>query len=176
MELSVTHATHAAHVTHATHWFMGWGFTSDAQPQSFASCWEQVALPPPPGICCAVLKTRLATPAWQALQRWMAGCWPQAQWLVVDAAEIAHITTPTTSQRVAQRFGTGSVSEALALHAAHTYAVPTHAVDRHAAPTRGAVAAEGLLVPRLISEDRCATLAIAAGGLSSPPFPTGVHS
>lgn len=166
MELSVTPVTHAAHAVRSTHWFMGWGFTSEARPQSFASCWEQVALPAPPGICCAVLKTRLATPAWQALQRWMAGCWPQVQWLVVDAAEIAQITTPTMSQRVAQRFGTGSVSEALALHAAQT----------HAVPARGDAAAGGLLVPRLVSEDRCATLAIAAGGLSSPPFPTGVHS
>ncbi len=161
MELPVTHAIHA------THWCMGWGFTSDAQPQSFANCWEQVALPlPPQGICCAVLKTRLATPAWQALQRWVAGCWPQVQWLVVDAAEIAHIVTPSMSPRVAQRFGTGSVCEALALHAAQT----------HAAPTSGEAAAGGLLVPRIVSEDRCATLAIAAGGLSSPPFPTGVHS
>lgn len=167
MELPVTHAIHGAHVPLATHWFLGWGFTSDAQPQSFASCWEQVALPlPAQGVCCAVLKTRLATPAWQALQRWMAGCWPQVQWLVVDAAEIAHITTPSVSQRVAQRFGTGSVSEALALHAAQT----------HAVPARGKAAAGGLLVPRLVSEDRCATLAIAAGCLSSPPFPTGVHS
>ena len=163
----MTPVTHATGAIQATHWFMGGGFTSDARPQPFASCWEQVALPlPAQGICCAVLKTRLATPAWQALQRWMAGCWPQVQWLVVDAAEIAHITTPTMSQRVAQRFGTGSVSEALALHAAQT----------HAVPARGKAAAGGLLVPRLVSEDRCATLAIAAGGLSSPPFPTGVHS
>jgi hypothetical protein len=169
MELPVTPVTHAIH---ATHWFLGWGFTSDAQPQSYANCWEQVALPrPPQGICCAVLKTRLATPAWQALQRWMAGCWPQVQWLVVDAAEIAHIVTPSMSPRVAQRFGTGSVCEALALHAAQT-----HAVHMHEAPIPGEAAAGGLLVPRIVSEDRCATLAIAAGGLSSPPFPTGVHS
>lgn len=167
MELSVKHVTHATRAIHATHWFMGWGFTSDAQPQSFASCWEQVKQPlPPQGICCAVLSTRLATPAWQALQHWMAGRWPQVQWLVVDAAEIAHVATPSMSPRVAQRFGTGSVSEALALHAARM----------HAAPTLGEAAAGGLLVPRMVSEDRCATLAIAAGRLSSPPFPTGVHS
>ena len=125
---------------------MGWGFKSDAQQHSFASCWEQV---------------RLDTPAWLALQSWAASCLPQVQWLIGDDAEIAQIATHSRSERVVQRFATGSVSEALALHAANRQTPPETA---------------RLLVPRIVSQDRRATLAIASALQPSSLLETGVHS
>lgn len=146
--------------------YMGWGFKSDAQAHSFASCWSQTGLQwPRQGICCAVLKTRLATPAWQALQDWVASCMAQvqwqAQWLLGDEAEIAQIATSSHSERVMQRFATGSVSEALALQAANHYC-PSEDIS--------------LLLPRIVSEDRRATLAIAMVRQPSSLLQTGVHS
>ena len=142
--------------------YMGWGFKADAQPHSFASCWSQTGLQwPKQGICCAVLKSRLATPAWQALQDWVASCVPQAQWWMGDEAEIAQTTTPSHSERVMQRFATGSVSEALALQAANHYG-PSEDIS--------------LLLPRIVSEDRRATLAIATVRQPSSLLQTGVHS
>ena len=141
---------------------MGWGFKSDAQPHSFASCWEQVRLELPlQAMCFAVLKSRRDTPAWLALQRWAASCLPQVQWLIGDDAEIAQIATPSRSERVAQRFVTGSVSEALALYAANRQTPPETA---------------RLLVPRIVSQDRRATLAIASALQPSSLLETGVHS
>lgn len=146
--------------------YLGWGFKADAQLHSFASCWSQTGLQwPKQEICCAVLKTRLDTPAWQALQDWVASCmahvqW-QAQWWVGDEAEIAQTTTPSHSERVMQRFATGSVSEALALYAAKRYS-PSEDIS--------------LLLPRIVSEDRRATLAIATVRQPSSLLQTGVHS
>ena len=141
---------------------MGWGFKSDAQPQSFASCWEQARLQLPlQAMCFAVLRSRLDTPAWLALQSWAASCLPQVQWLICDDAEIAQIATHTRSERVVQRFATGSVSEALALYAANRQTPPETA---------------RLLVPRIVSQDRRATLAIASALQPSSLLETGVHS
>lgn len=146
--------------------YMGWGFKSDAQAHSFASCWSQTGLQwPPQGICCAVLKTRLDTPAWQALQDWVTSYAPQvqsqAQWWMGDEVEIAQTTTPSHSERVMQRFATGSVSEALALQVASHYG-PSEDIS--------------LLLPRIVSEDRRATLAIATVRHPSSLLQTGVHS
>nr|WP_261794568.1 cobalamin biosynthesis protein [Comamonas testosteroni] len=141
---------------------MGWGFKSDAQQYSFASCWEQVRLEQPlQAMCFAVLRSRLDTPAWLALQSWAASCLPQVQWLIGDDAEIAQIATPSRSERVVQRFATGSVSEALALYAANRQTPPETA---------------RLLVPRIVSQDRRATLAIASALQPSSLLETGVHS
>ena len=141
---------------------MGWGFKSDAQQHSFASCWEQVRLElPQPAMCFAVLRSRLDTPAWLALQSWAASCLPQVQWLIGDDAEIAQIATHSHSERVVQRFATGSVSEALALHAANRQTPPETV---------------RLLVPRIVSQDRRATLAIASALQPSSLLETGVHS
>ena len=144
--------------------FLGWGFKSDAQPHSFASCWEQACLhlnQCQSVMCFAVLRSRLETPAWLALQSWAASCLPQVQWLIGDDAEIAQIATHTHSERVMQRFATGSVSEALALYAANRQTPPETA---------------RLLVPRMVSQDRRATLAIASALQPSSLLETGVHS
>lgn len=141
---------------------IGWGFKSDAQPYSFASCWEQVRLEiQQPAMCFVVLRSRLDTPAWLALQSWAASCLPQVQWLIGDDAEIAQIATHSHSERVVQRFATGSVSEALALYAANRQTRPETA---------------RLLVPRIVSQDRRATLAIASALQPSSLLETGVHS
>ncbi|MEG0053995.1 MAG: cobalamin biosynthesis protein [Comamonas sp.] len=142
--------------------FMGWGFKSDAQQHSFASCWEQARLElQQSAMCFAVLRSRLDTPAWLALQSWTASGLPQVQWLIGGDAEIAQIATYSHSERVVQRFATGSVSEALALYAANRQIQPETAC---------------LLVPRMVSQDRRATLAIATALQPSSLLETGVHS
>lgn len=62
----------------------------------------------------------------------------------VPADLLAGIATPTQSERIKERFGTGSVAEAAALAAA----------GRHAR----------LISTRAVSQDRTATAAIAEGG------------
>lgn len=61
----------------------------------------------------------------------------------VPADVLAGVDTPTQSERVAERFGTGSIAEAAALAAAGSRA--------------------RLIVTRVVSQDRTATAAIAEG-------------
>lgn len=143
-------------------WFAGWGFRADAQRSSFASCWEQarrqLALPDmgPGHWTFAVLDSKSRTPASAALKHWAAAAMPQAAWLECAEADIRQVATPSVSARLVQRFATGSVAEALASHAA-----AKHAGSR-------------LILRRIVSADRHATLAIA--GLPSHPLETGVPS
>ncbi|MFG5779839.1 cobalamin biosynthesis protein [Comamonas sp. J-3] len=147
-----------------TRWLVGWGLRAAAERASFASCWAQAcsavaglgAGPAP--ITFAVLPSRMQTPAWQALLAWQASAVPQAECLQIAEAEINHAATPHQSSRLLQRFGTGSVCEALAWCAACRLAGPQ---------------AIHWALPRIVSADRRATLAVAVlapAGL--PPTPT----
>ena len=87
-----------------------------------------------------------------------ASCWAQAECWPISEAEIHQVATPHQSRRLLQRFGTGSVCEALALCAASRLAGPQ---------------AIHWALPRIVSADRRATLAVAVlapAGL--PPTPT----
>lgn len=136
-------------------WLVGWGFRAAAERASFASCWAQA--------CCAVaglgadtalitfaaLPSRMQTPAWQALLAWQASAVPQADCLQIAEAEIHQAATPHQSSRLLQRFGTGSVCEALAWCAACRLA-GTQTIR--------------WALPRIVAADRRATLAVAALG------------
>ena len=136
--------------------FAGWGFKADASEQAFFSCWqltsEQIEWLESSQFSpvFSLLNSKLKTSGGMALQRWAKAAFPQAQWLTWDESDIQNIQTASTSARLVERFGTGSVSEALALRAA---AAPNPAY---------------LLLPRIVSSDRSATLAIAAA--EQPPY------
>ena len=145
-----------------TAWFAGWGFRAAAQPASFADCWAQACALPAPGLCTfALLESRRQTPAWAALHDWAAQAVPHAVFQAWPESALAQIDTPSLSPRLVQRFATGSVSEALALHAARSHA--------------GSPAPEiTLVLRRVVSADRQATLAVATW--PSPILATGVSS
>ena len=130
-------------------WFAGWGFRAGAQPSSFASCWEQACQQlaqsgiAPGGWTFALLASKSQTPGANALKNWAAAAMPHAVWLSCAEAAIRQVATPSVSERLLQRFATGSVAEALALHAARA-----HADSR-------------LILRRIVSADRHATLAVA---------------
>ena len=133
---------------------IGWGFRAGARTAAFASCWAQAceclaALAQPLGIplAMAVLADRLDTPAGQSLRQWAATAVPGAVWRPCPEQALRLLPTAHQSARVQQRFATGSVCEALALHG-----------TGHAQPDRPPVA---LLIPRIVSADRHATLAVA---------------
>ena len=139
--------------------FAGWGFQAGALPQSFESCWSQATqrLGGTDSAPCrwtfALLATRSQTSAARALQDWASQIPGHIDWKSCAESAIAHIDTPSHSARLQQRFATGSVAEALALHA-------------------GAVLAHSrLLVLRTVSADRRATLAIAGLPLPTPFIP-----
>lgn len=142
--------------------FAGWGFRSGVRQQSFSSCWEQAREQLVPADMAqglwtfAVLASKSQTSAWREFKTAM----PEAAFLCCQESDIRHVATWSVSVRLLQRFGTGSVSEALALHAA----------GEHAAGT----AHPALILPRIVSADRQATLAVAGLALASQPFETGV--
>lgn len=137
--------------------FAGWGFRATAQPQSFASCWAQARERlAPDAWSFAVLESKLQTPAWDAFQAWSRDAVPDAECQAWPESAIALVATPTSSARLMARFATGSVCEALALHAARVQG--------------GAQAS--LLLRRIVSADRQATLAVAS---VAPSLETGVH-
>ena len=156
-----------------TRWIVGWGFRAAAEHSSFASCWAQACScvaglgAEPAQITFAVLPSRMPTPAWQALLAWQAATVPQAECWPISEAEIHQAATPHQSRRLLQRFGTGSVCEALALCAASRLAGPQ---------------AIHWALPRIVSADRRATLAVAVAvlapaGLSpTPTLTSGVPS
>jgi hypothetical protein len=148
--------------------YLGWGFKSDAGYDSFRNCWLQACQHQPqlrswPGpVSISVLHSKAQTPAALALRGWAGQSFPGYHWSSHAESDIQQIKTPSTSERLLQRFATGSVSEALALLAAHRSA--------------GARDSTLLLTSRIVSEDRRATLAIATH--SHPPhiLETGVPS
>lgn len=113
----------------------GFGFRAAA---SIASLEEALAAAGgPAGLCAlAALEDRADAPAFRAFAGKLG-----LPVRIVRRAALAGVETPTRSPRIAARFGTGSVAEAVALAAA------------------GADA--GLFVPRMTSRDRMATVAIA---------------
>lgn len=126
--------------------FAGWGFRATARQQSFASCWAQACAQLAPGRWTfAVLDSKLQTPAWEEFLAWSRAAVPQAECRAWPESAIAQIATPSVSPRLVTRFATGSVCEALALHAAEV----------HLAQPR-------LMLHRIVSADRQATLAVAA--------------
>lgn len=145
-----------------TAWFAGWGFRAAAQQASFADCWAQACALPQPGRCTfALLESRRQTPAWAALHDWAGQAVPHAVFQSWPESAIAQIDTPLLSPRLVQRFATGSVSEALALHAARS----------HAGSPAPRIA---LVLRRVVSADRQATLAVATW--PSQILATGVSS
>lgn len=163
----------------------GWGFQSSAVQQSFASCWLQAhqALSAVQLAHAhwahALLETRAQTPACAEFAAWAAEQTPDAKLLRCKETDIQRVTTPTASARVQQRFGCGSVSEALAMIGAEKlmqqwiFAPESVADASHISPSMQ------LILPRIVSADRQATLAIAAVrgfALASPSFETGVNS
>lgn len=141
--------------------FAGWGFRAAAQPQSFASCWAQAcAQLAPGGWTFAVLDSKLQTPAWEAFEAWAREAAPQAECRAWPESAIAQIATPSSSPRLLARFATGSVCEALALHAARRQG------DAHAC----------LLLQRIVSADRQATLAVATVAAATVAAATLAHS
>ena len=140
----------------------GWGFRADAAQSSFASCWAQVSERIGEGDWIfAVLADKTETPGWQALSDWQRRAVPQARWLLCCEADIAQVSTATRSTRIEARFNTGSVAEALALFGA---------------ARRESSGDARLLLPRVVSLDRSATLAIATSSAFLHSSETGVSS
>jgi len=142
--------------------FAGWGLRAAASQASFADCWAQACEQLAPGDWTfALLDSKRQTPAWAAFHAWAAGAVPQAALQAWPESAIAQIATPSVSPRLMDRFATGSVSEALALHAARSRA--------------GELAPQiTLVLHRVVSADRQATLAVAAR--PSQILETGVPS
>ena len=133
----------------AAHVMCGWGFTSRTDVAAFASCWAQAQLAWPAlarsAVACAALQGKRDQASARRLLRWMAEQQPSAPWLWLDEAELQAVRTATQSARIAARFGTGSVSEALAMRAARQLGVD----------------AGRLVLRRVVSADRQASLALA---------------
>lgn len=146
--------------------FAGWGFRATARQQSFASCWAQaLAQLAPGGWRFAVLETKLQTPAWEEFMAWSRAAVTNAECRAWPESAIAQIETTSVSPRLVARFATGSVCEALALHAARTHLAGLQPVPQI-----------GLIVRRIVSADRQATLAVAQLALPSQSLDTGVSS
>jgi cobalt-precorrin 5A hydrolase len=151
-----------------TSWFAGWGFRAWAQQASFADCWAQARTLLEPGECSfALLDSKRQTPAWAALHAWAGQAVPGAVMQVWPESALARIETPSVSPRLVERFATGSVSEALALHAARTQA-QARSLALALAPQIT------LVLRRVVSADRQATLAIAQLAWPSRILATGV--
>lgn len=166
----------------------GWGFRSSAAGQSFASCWSQAhqelqALSVPvlaPGPWAhALLESRTQTPAWAEFAAWAAEQTPDAALLRCEECSLQAITTPTASARVQQRFGCGSVSEALAMNGAEQLMQQWSRAPEYVADASYVSPCIRLILQRILSADRQATLAIAyvmGVAPASPSFETGVIS
>ena len=163
----------------------GWGFKSSAVKQSFSSCWLQVhqALSVSQVAHAhwahALLETRAQTPAWAAFVAWADEQTPSAELLVCKEACIQAVSTQTVSARVQQRFGCGSVSEALSLIGAETLMRQGLCAPEYVAGALPVPPNIQFVLPRIVSADRQATLAIAGVpgfAPASPSFETGVIS
>ena len=163
----------------------GWGFKSSAVQQSFSSCWLQVhqALSVSQVAHAhwahALLETRAQTPAWAEFVAWAGEQTPGTELLVCEEARIQAVSTQTESARVRQRFGCGSVSEALSLIGAETLIQQGLYAPEYVAGALSMPPDIQFVLPRIVSADRQATLAIAcvAGfAPASPSFETGVIS
>lgn len=163
----------------------GWGFQSSAVQQSFFSCWLQVrqalsaAQVAHAHWAHALLETRAQTPAWAEFTAWAAEQTPDAELLRCKETDIQQVTTPTASTRVKQRFGCGSVSEALSLFGVETLIQKGQYAPEYIAFALTVAPQTQLVLPRIVSADRQATLAIACVtdfAPASTSFETGVIS
>ena len=163
----------------------GWGFQSSAVQQSFSSCWLQVrqalsaAQVAHAHWAHALLETRAQTPAWAEFTAWAAEQTPDAELLRCKETDIQQVTTQTASTRVKQRFGCGSVSEALSLFGVETLMQKGLYAPEYIADALPVAPQTQLVLPRIVSADRHATLAIACVtgfAPASPSFETGVIS
>ncbi|WP_415796371.1 cobalamin biosynthesis protein [Comamonas aquatilis] len=164
----------------------GWGFRAGALQQSFSDCWEQACQALAASELTdsnwthAVLASRLHTPAWPELKRWAASATPHADFWMCEEASIRQVNTDSVSLRIEQRFGVGSVSEALAICGAEQLAgsAAKHAelLADHSPKRRHMHEAVHLVLPRMVSADRHATLAIAHCMPASYSMKTGVLS
>lgn len=156
----------------------GWGFKSSAVRQSFSSCWLQVhqalsvAQVAHVHWAHALLETRAQTSAWAEFLAWADEKTPNAELLVCKEARIQAISTQTVSARVQQRFGCGSVSEALSIIGAETLMQKGLCAPEYVANTLPVPPCIQLILPRIVSADRQATLAIAGvqGFVPASPF------
>ncbi|QNP48426.1 cobalamin biosynthesis protein [Diaphorobacter aerolatus] len=139
----------------------GWGFRATATRQSFASCWaramQSLGLHPVQQAqwLFAALDIKRDTVAMAEFNAWRAQAAPCASLVFYAGSEIRGIETPSRSLRLLGRFGTGSVAEALAAYGAGQRSFSC-------APSE-----IRWLMPRVVSADGCATLAIATG-ISEP--------
>ena len=163
----------------------GWGFKSSAVQQSFASCWSQALQTLSAAQLAhahwahALLESRAQTQAWAEFAAWAAEQTPGAELLRCKEARLQAVTTPTASVRVQQRFGCSSVSEALAMIGAEHLMQQWVGAPESIADASHIPPCMQLILPRILSADRQATLAIAAvAGFApaSPSFETGVIS
>lgn len=148
----------------------GWGFKSSAVQQSFASCWSQARqalqtlsaaeLAPVPW-AHALLETRAQAPAWAEFAAWAAEQTPGTQLLRCKAIDLQAVATQTVSARVQQRFGCGSVSEALAFVGAETLMHQWVCAPENVADVLPIPPNIQFVLPRIVSADRQATLAVA---------------
>ena len=143
---------------------LGWGFRAQAPQTAFADCWRQ-ACAQLPALAAAqsaaplrlvVLESKGSTESHRYLMGWCGAILPNTAWWLCPDAAICDVATPHRSARLLQRFGTGSVCEALALHAARHWAQ----ADAGAAAVNPSPPVR-LLLPRTVSTDRSATLAVA---------------
>lgn len=158
----------------------GWGFRSSAAGQSFASCWSQAhqelqalsvpVLAPEPW-AHALLETRAPTSAWTEFVAWAAEQTPDAALLRCEECSLQAITTTTASARVQQRFGCGSVSEALAMIGLEQLMQQWSCAPEYVADSLHASPNIQLILPRIVSADRQATLAIAGVTGVAPASP-----
>lgn len=141
--------------------FAGWGWRAAARQASFASCWVQAgARLAADDWRFAWLESRRETAAWSEFAAWQRAVVPEARCGAWPESAIARIDTPSQSPRLVARFATGSVCEALALHAARQHL--------------GAQAR--LVLRRIVSADRQATLAVAGLALAQEYPEPGVPS
>ncbi len=143
----------------------GWGFRAEANASSFVSCWQQAGerlFTPSNTWIFAALDSRIATPAGGHWLEWQNRECGSAVRMLISEADIRNVTTPTQSDRLMQRFGTGSLCEALALRAAQVEAEADERIQ--------------LIVQRIVSADRQATLAVVQLAPSTHTTNTGVFS
>ena len=181
---------------------VGWGFRAQAPASAFVDCWQQACVQLPAladstgCVRMAVLESKCSTDAYRCLIGFIGPILPNVVWWRSPDSAIRAVATPHCSARLQQRFGTGSVCEALALHAMsvggiaqsgnqnerelhHTCRPQQDAANatlRATTPITNPRQAVRLLLPRFVSSDRHATLAVAGLAHAADAFESGDFS
>lgn len=134
---------------------LGLGLRASATSHSLQGLWLQASqrLACPAFAAAAVLQAKAAHPA---LQDWLAQLPFEALLVPIAPAQLPGQAVATHSARLQARYGTGSVAEAAALAAAGPSAT--------------------LILPRLVSQDGCATLAAALAAGDSMERVDNLHA